>query len=178
MTELNPTAYHENSMPNALSKFAGWCAYISGVFAVIGLVFLTIFFAGGPAYFGPLNDTAVIVHYILLLPIVFTLYPLLKPYGQRLNLVATIIGTGGMLGVIVLQTLLVVGVLPFQQQIGMVIVAFFAGLVWFIAAGRLGRPTGIVPKSTLLNVLAGLVIGYPVWAFKVGRRLLPEDSAR
>jgi hypothetical protein len=158
--------------PTGLARLAGWCAYVSGVFAILGLIFLVIFFAGGPGYFGPLNDTAVVIHYILLLPIVYTLYPLLKPYGQRLNLIATIIGVAGMLSVIILQTLLIVGVLPFEQQIGMVVVAFFLGLVWFIAAGILGRSTGIVPKGMVLAVLAGLVFAYPVWAFIVGRRLL------
>ncbi|GAB4481090.1 MAG: hypothetical protein Kow00124_28460 [Anaerolineae bacterium] len=104
------------------------------------------------------------------------LQPLLRPHGQRLNLIATITGAAGMLGVIVLQTLLVAGVLPFEQQIGMVIPAFLVALVWFVAAGILGRSTGIVPKSAVLGVLAGLVFGYPIWAFKVGRALLEQNK--
>lgn len=167
-----------NVIPSVRLRFAGWCAYISGAAAAIGLVFLTVFFSGGPAYFGPLNDTAVVIHYILLLPIVYTLYPLLKQNGQRLNLIATAVGVTGMLGVIILQILLIVGVLPFQQQIGMVVVAFFMGLVWFIAAGILGRSTGIVPKNMALAVLAGLVFAYPVWAFIVGRRLLDARTSQ
>lgn len=172
MTQLSQTLHVEGTVPEALLKLSGWCAYISGAAAIIGLVFLAIFFGGGPEYFGPLNDIAVIVHYILLLPIVFTLYLLLKSYGQTLNLIALGFALAGMLGVIILQTLLVVGVLPFEQQIGMVVVAFLVAMVWFVITGYLGRSTGIIPKSVVLNVLAGLVFGYPVWAFMLGRRLL------
>lgn len=172
MTELSQSMHIDNTVPDGLLRLAGWCVYVSGVAAIIGLVFLAIFFGGGPEYFGPLNDTAVIIHYILLLPIVLTLYLMLRPYGQTLNLIAAIIGLAGMLGVIVLQTLLVVGVLPFEQQIGMVIPAFLVAMVWFVITGYLGRSTGVIPKSVVLNVLAGLVFGYPVWAFMLGRRLL------
>jgi hypothetical protein len=177
MIEFSRTVNSDHTVPDGLLRLAGWCAYMSGAAAIIGLVFLAIFFGGGPEYFGPLNDMAVIIHYILLLPIVFTLYLMLRPYGQRLNLIATIIGLAGMLGVIVLQTLLVIGVLPFEQQIGMVVVAFLVALVWFVITGHLGRSTGIVPKSVVLNVLAGLVFGYPVWTFMLGRRLLEADSS-
>jgi hypothetical protein len=177
MTQLSQTVQVEGTVPEGLLRLSGWCAYVSGVAAIIGLVFLAIFFGGGPGYFGPLNDTAVIIHYILLLPIVFTFYLMLRPYGQTLNMIATIIGLAGMLGVIVLQTCLVVGVLPFEQQIRMVVVAFLVACVWFVITGYLGRSTGFVPKSVVLNVLAGLVFGYPVWAFMVGRKLLETDKS-
>jgi hypothetical protein len=111
MTELSQTV-SSDTVPDGLLRLAGWCAYVSGVAAIVGLVFLAIFFGSGPGYFGPLNDTAVIIHYILLLPIVLTLHLMLRPYGKMLNQITTVTGLTGMLGVIVLQTLLVVGVLP------------------------------------------------------------------
>lgn len=170
MTEL--TQVNTGAPSKALLKLAAYCAYASGVSAIIGLVFITIFFSGGPFFFGPLNDTAVIIHYLLLLPIVYTFYLMLRPYGPTLNLISTIIGVAGILGVITLQTLLVTGLLPFEQQIGMVVVAFFVATAWFIISGFLGKSTGIMPKNIVLNFLAGLVVGYPVWAFVTGRRLL------
>ncbi len=76
-----------------------------------------------------------------------------------------------MVAVIVLQILLVTGVLPFAQQIGMVIVGFLMVLGWFVIMGYLVRSTDKLPNSMLLHVLAGLLIGYPIWAFLLWRRL-------
>jgi len=73
--------------------------------------------------------------------------------------------------VIVLQILLATGILPFAGQIVPVVIAFLVVLVWFVPIGYLGRSTDKLPKSMLLHILAGLYIGYPVWAFVVGRRL-------
>ena len=81
-----------------------------------------------------------------------------------------------MVAAIVLQVLLVTGVLSFTQQVGMVIIAFMVILAWFVLNGYLGRSTDKLPNSMLLHVLAGLYIGYPVWAFSLGRRLRALDS--
>jgi hypothetical protein len=77
----------------------------------------------------------------------------------------------GFLSVIVLQTLLVLGVIPFRQQIFLVIPAFLVGTVWFVLIERLGRGENRLPKGLALHILAGLVIAYPVWAFKLARTL-------
>lgn len=81
-----------------------------------------------------------------------------------------------MLAVIVLQLLLVTGVLSFQQQIGIVLVAFLVVLVWFVINGYLARSTNLLPKSMVLHVLGGLYIGYPIWAFSLGRRSWRSSS--
>jgi hypothetical protein len=147
-----------------------WTAYSSAVIAAIGLLFLAIFFSGFPI-FGPLNDVAVIIHYILLLPIVLTVWNMLRPYGEGFNNLALIIGLIGITAVIVLQSLLVLGVVPFRQQIVMVIPAFLVAMLWFVLTGRLGRTDDRMPKGIGLHILAGLVIGYPIWAFKFANNL-------
>ena len=76
-----------------------------------------------------------------------------------------------MLAVIVLQLLLVTDVLPFANQIVPVVIAFLVVLVWFIINGVLARSTDKLPSNMLLNVLAGLYVGYPFWAFSTWRRL-------
>jgi hypothetical protein len=83
-----------------------------------------------------------------------------------------------MIAVIILQILLVAGVIPFSVQIVLVVVAFLVVLAWFIMIGYLGRSTERLPKGKLLHVLAGLYIGYPIWAFSLARRLRsPMESA-
>lgn len=76
-----------------------------------------------------------------------------------------------MLVVIVLQILLVTGVLPSEQQVGIVIAGFLVVLAWFVMIRYLGRSTDQLRKSMFLHVLAGLYFGYPVWAFSLARRL-------
>jgi hypothetical protein len=147
-----------------------WSAYISGSIAFIGLVFLAIFFSGVPL-FGPLNDLAVIIHYILLLPIMRYLYQILKPNDERMNKIAFAVGLIGFVGVIVLQSMLVLGVIPFQQQIKLVVPAFLIGTVWFVLIARMGKEDDRLPKGLTLHVLAGLVFAYPIWAFKLARNL-------
>ncbi|MFQ5435150.1 MAG: hypothetical protein ACE5FD_09770, partial [Anaerolineae bacterium] len=97
------------------------------------------------------------------------------PFTPRLALFATIIGIGGMLAVIILQALLVVSALPFNRQVWLVIPAFLVVLVWFVLVEKLGRRSERLPKGILLHVLAGLYIGYPLWAFSLGRRLTETE---
>ncbi len=156
--------------PRWLIRLAVLCAFSSGIVSIFGIVFLTIFFTFG-GIFGTFNDIAIIIQYLLMMPIAFMLWSALRPHGKTLSLVALLIGLAGMIAVVLLQLLLVTGVLPFSQQIGMVIIAFLVVLVWFIINQNLGRGSIILPRSLLLTVLAGLYFGYPVWAFSLGRRL-------
>jgi hypothetical protein len=165
------TDVSQMALPEWLAQAAGWCAYASGVVSIFGIVFLVIFFSVG-GVFGPLNDVAVIIHYTLMLPVVLALYVLLRPYRPGLSLIALLVGLVGILAVIVLQAMLVAGMLPFSQQIKLVIPAFLVALVWFVMTGVMGRAAVQMPGSLPLDVLAGLYVGYPIWAFKLGRWLL------
>lgn len=153
-----------------LIEVTTWCAFVSAFVSILGIVFLVAFFAlGAPT--GRLNDIAVIVQYSLMLPMAFAIYQILRPFGPRLSLAALLIGIPGMLAVIILQVLLVTGVVPFAIQIIPVVIGFLVVLVWFIMIGYLAHSTDKLPNSMLLHILAGLYIGYPIWAFSVGRRL-------
>jgi len=158
-------------------KVATWCAFLSGLVSIFGIVFLFAFFAFR-APTGRLNDIAVIVQYSLMLPMAFAFYQMLKPKNPSLSLAGLLIGVSGMLAVIVLQFLLVTDVLPFANQIVPVVIAFLVVLVWFIINGTLARSTDKLPSNMLLSVLAGLYVGYPFWAFSVWRRMraLTQDQ--
>lgn len=153
-----------------LVRVAAWSAYVSAFVSILGIGFLFAFFGlGAPT--GRLNDIAVIVQYLLMLPLAVALYQILRPFNSRLSLAALLVGIPGMLAVIALQILLVTGVLPFANQILPVVVAFLVVLAWFVLIGYIGRSTDKLPNSMLLHVVAGLYIGYPIWAYSVGRRL-------
>ncbi len=169
----------EETPSRTLVVLAGWCAYASGIVSIFGIVFLLAFYAaflteGDGMGLGTMNDLAVIVHYALALPIVLVIRRILTPHRPGLIQVATVFGLAGMVAVIILQALLVTGVLAFEQQIGLVIVAFLVVLSWFVVTGHVGRSTDQTPNGMPLHVLAGLYFAYPVWAFMLGRRLLPR----
>jgi hypothetical protein len=153
-------------------RLAAWCAYISGVVSIFGIIFLVLFFVGAGGQFGTLNDIAVIIQYILMLPIAVSLRWYLMPDNQRLSHVAFLIGLIGMLTVIALQSLLVANLIPFPPYIIIVSAGFLVAMVWFIINGMMGRATGKLPNGLLLDILAGLYVGYPFWAFRLGRQLL------
>ncbi len=152
-------------------RVAAWCAYASGTVYIFGIVFLVAFYSTSIGLLGTLNDLAVFIQYGFMLPIALALHQLLRQHRPILSLVALLLGIAGMLAVIVLQILLVTSVLTFAQQFGMVVVGFLVVLGWLVIIGYLGRSTDKLPNSMLLYVLAGLYIGYPFWAFSLGRRL-------
>ena len=171
MTDLSQATYPGVTLPRRLVRVAGWCAYMSGIVSIFGITFLVAFFTTFIGPLGTLNDIAVFIQYGLMLPIAFALHQVLRSHGPTLSLVTLLLGVAGMIAVIVFQVLLVVGVLPFQQQVGMVIAGFLVVLAWFLMVRYLGSSTNILPKSMPLHVLAGLYFGYPFWAFSLARRL-------
>ena len=154
---------------NLSPQFIAACAYTSALAAAAGLVFIVIFFTVG-GIFGPLNDIAVIIQYILMLPILHYVHQVgsirAHPQARRIHA----IGFTGFAAVIALQSLLVVGILPFTIQIFLVIPAFFVGMAWFVRILDLDQE-GIVPPGKPLAVLAGLVVAYPFWAISFARRV-------
>jgi len=78
-----------------------------------------------------------------------------------------------MIVVILLQLALIYGVLTFEQQAGWVTLAMIGGVgSWLLVTGFAARSTGRLPHSVLMSALTAPCLGYPVWAFWVGRRLL------
>jgi hypothetical protein len=147
----------------------------SAIAAAVGIVFLILFFSGAGGFFGPLNDISVVIQYLLMLPIMSYIHRLL-PSGQSIKL--QVIGFGGVLAVIVLQTLLVIGLIPFQRQIVMVIPAFLVVTFWFAIIEQAGRDEPLLPKGRAQAILAGLVFGYPFWALHFRGRLTTNHSTK
>ena len=76
-------------------------------------------------------------------------------------------------GLVGTMTALVLGLLPFERQAGWVSLALFVGVgAWLVITGLVARATGRMPNSLLMSGLAVPYLGYPVWAFWLGRLLL------
>lgn len=144
-----------------LNRLAGWAAILSGMAASVALVTTFLFFAvevntGAGRLWGPLSDLSPIVQMAVLLIVAPVLYVLERPVSSRLSLLALMIGMAGMLGVVFLQTFLMLGIIPTAQEIGLF--AFAAGLVgvWLIVANFVGRQQRSVPSRL---AWLGMVVG-------------------
>ena len=154
-------------------RFAAWCAYLSGIVSAFGILFLLAFFGGVGGQFGTLNDVAVIIQYLLMLPIAFALWQSFRGQAEGLNLSSLLIGLAGMITVIVLQSMLVSNQITFGSYITIVSIGFLVATAWFVITGVLGRREGKQwPSAMGLDILAGLYFGYPFWAFKLGKWLM------
>jgi hypothetical protein len=181
------TAPHEASA--TILRLGGRVAYATAFIAPIGLAFLVamyVAFALGAMsqglVFGWVNDTLAIVTGLLMLPIVVAVHILLRKGAPRASRLALIVGIGANVAIVILQSLLVAGVLTFEQEIGPVLIAFLALVVWFVTTGLMGRSTGVFPHGLRMSVLAATYVGYPFWAVWLGRHLVrgagESDSAR
>jgi hypothetical protein len=157
----------------------GWAAYANGVVSAIGLVFLIAMFASFAAgatspglVFGWINDISAVLAALLMLPLVVALHFLLRPHAPIMSGLAIVIGFGANLAIMVLQSLLVVGALTFQEEVGPVLIAFLFLVVWLMMTGYLGNSIGALPHGLRMGLLAVTYVGYPIWAFWLGRHLL------
>jgi hypothetical protein len=157
----------------------GWTAYASGVVSAISWVFLIAMFASfavgatSPGLvFGRINDVLVVVWGLLALPLAVALHALLRVRAPILSGLAMMIGISAIVAIMVLQSLLVVGALTFEEQIGPVSIAFLVLAVWFVMTGYLGSSSGALPHGVRMGLLAATSVGYPIWAFWLGRHLL------
>jgi hypothetical protein len=168
---MNQTTMAQLHVPVSprLSRVAGWLAYASGVASVFGVVFFVAMLAvKGP--FGRLNDICVMIQYLLALPIPLVLHRFYRANARVYSKLAMLIGTVGMMAVVVLQFLLVAGVLSFSEQVGPVSFAMIVVVgAWLVITGYLGRSK--LRHSLLVSILAVPYFGYPVWAIWLGRQL-------
>ncbi len=159
---------------------AGGLLIVIGVISAIGVVLLIamfILFASPQKELGSrvgmLNDICVALQYLLTIPVALVLYQLLREYNPVLMRTITITGIASMLVVTALQLLLIFKVLTFEKQVLWVSLAMILGVgSWLVVTGLTARSTGRLPNSLLISSLAVPYIGYPVWAFWLGRHLL------
>jgi hypothetical protein len=170
----------ELTQPMRAARTAGTALLVSAAVTVVGLVSLIAMFAGFAAgtpstarAFGFVNDASALLTYPLTLPAMAVLHGLLRPRWRGSSTVAAAFGVVGVVGIVFLQGLLVANVLTFEQQIGPVSVAFVLFGVWVVSTGYMASGIGLLPHGVRLGVIASLYVGFPVWAWVLGRRLRP-----
>ncbi len=175
-----PQTVGETVRADPMIRAVGGFAIASGIISAIGVVLLIamfVFFATSSQelglVFGRLNDICAALQYLLTVPIAVALYRILLPYNPGWIRIATLGGIAAMLVVVALQLALIFRVLTFQQQAVWVSLAIFVGVgSWLMITGLVARSTGRLPNSVVMSAVAVPYLGYPVWAFWLGRCLL------
>jgi len=161
-------------------QISGAIAILSGIISAIGVVFFIAMFAFFATpnkelglTFGLLNDICVALQYLLTIPIALALYRILAAYNPALMRIVTITGIVALMFTVGLQLLLIFEVLTFEQQMPWISLAMLLGVgSWLLVTGLVARSTDRLPNSLLMSILAIPYLGYPVWAFWLGQRLL------
>ena len=185
-----------------LNRFAGWSAYASAGAAILGMVFIFIFFSAGEP-FGSLNDLSIATQVLLMIPVAVALYRAL-PAGT-LSTASFIVLIALVLGVTALafgSVLLVLKKISLEQSfkppfnnywligIWLTLASLLAlnahtlssGLGWLgIITGAawimlgLGMWFGGTDAVQSFSVVAGGslgMVGYIVWGILIARHLL------
>ncbi len=175
MNEMTQTT---KSVPGI--RIAGGIAILCGIIGSIGIVTLIGMYACFATQnmelgykIGMVNDISAAIQYLLTIPIALVLYKILQVYNLELMRTATIVGIFAMLLVVGLQLLLIFRVLTFEQQVLWLSLAMILGVgSWLVITGLAAHSTGRLPNILLISILAVPYFGYPVWAFRLGQRLL------
>jgi hypothetical protein len=206
-------------MNTRLIRYPGWAAFFSGFASIVALVSLILFFsletsassAQTPHLWGPISDIAPIFQMLFLLIVAVTFYFSQRALAPLASLISCLIGAVGMVGVVLLQILLRLNILPFEQEVTPVLFATALVGVWLVMINILGLRQGslssrlawlgiavgvaFVLEPVMLSAAGGAVawrvfmsnyllltasavvfivsyVGFPVWAFGLGRVFL------
>jgi hypothetical protein len=144
----------------------GWVAYLSAAATVATAITGVLFFTLGER-FGRLNDAVSVLQMLLMLPVSIGLYLLTRDNRAVLSLLATGIGVLGMLAAAVLQALLVLSTVRYEQTIAAVLAAGGAIGLWLILANILAFSTQALPSGL---AIAGIATGVGYVLLAIGFR--------
>jgi len=146
---LYPSQYSEigdDKISAQLFPISGWSALLNGVLAIIGVVFLVLFFVIGQP-FGTMNDLTSLPWVLSFLPVLWFFYRLGANEHKFISLIALGVGVFGLLGVFALQLLLVLKVITIWQQTYYITSAFGAIGLWMVIASGMGRAESFVSPA-------------------------------
>jgi hypothetical protein len=185
-------------MTDTFIRFAGYTGYANAALTILNIATIIIFFSIG-GFWGKLNDGVSVLWALSFIPLAMVMYRLNSEVNPQVSLLAVIIGISSMLVFAVLQSLLFLGQLSFEQTesvvlsmtgvigISLVINGLLAGsggtlpsgLVWLTVTFGLGFVFGGIGfwigrqqhPVAVIGFLVTVLVG-PVWAIWLGRLLL------
>ena len=133
----------------------GWSAYANGVLMLANMATLALMFAVHPIW-GPINDALSVVWMLSFLPLAVLLARLNAPVMGRVAAVGTaLVGAAAMLLFAVLQSLLVMGLVRFEQTFAAVVTLGGVLGLWLLVNGL-----PALKGKTLPGGLAWITVGF------------------
>ena len=186
-------------MSESLLRLVGWSAYANAVLSLANMVTISLFFAAG-GFWGPVNDAVSVFWMLSFLPLALLLARVNGAVmGRGAAEGAAIAGAVAMVAFAVLQALLVLGQVRFEQTFAAVVALGGVLGLWLLANGLLALRGATLPAGLAwlsigfglsyvvgvvgfwlggyehpllwLGAAVGFVLG-PVWAFWLGRLVL------
>jgi hypothetical protein len=159
----------------SLAQLAGLAAWLAAAMSVVGMVTLVLFFSRGGRW-GLYNDVSSVVLMLVLIPVALVLAAIELEVVTTTALVVAAIGILGMLVVAILQALLVLGRVTYEQTKSPVMGGTAVLGVWYLltalVSGGTEIPDGIRAASAASGV-GFLVAGY---GFAVGGERHPAAA--
>lgn len=143
-----------------LLKVTGWSALIHSAAGVTSFAALMLFFRKGGLW-GPINDTLSVIWALSLVPLAGWFFLFNRLSSPPLSAAAAWLGIGAMLLFAALQTLLVVGLVRYEQTVGFILILTGAIGLWLIINGLMARASAALPPGPSMVMLAagaGLLI--------------------
>jgi hypothetical protein len=153
---------------SAFFRFAGYSAYFNATVFVLSLIALMIFFSIGGIW-GRINDSLSVIWMVSYIPLAVALYLITRPINAPVSLVSTIIGVAAMLAFTVMQTMLVMGQVRFEQTFSAVLASTAVVGLFVLTQGLLARSGSLFPPGLVwVMVIYGLASAIGAVGFQIG----------
>lgn len=132
-------------MNNNLIRFVGLAAFFNTAAALAVIVTITLFYTIGGIW-GWINDVLSVLWILSYLPVAFLLYRLNRFVNPRIAALGAAVGIPALLAFAVLQSLLVLGLVRFEETI-MLLLLVSAGIgLWLLLNGYMAKDGQHIPE--------------------------------
>lgn len=152
----------------AFLRIAAWSAYFNTFVFILSMVALFIFFTVGGIW-GRINDTLSVIWMLSYLPIMIALFLVNRAQNTPISLVSSLIAIAAAMVFVVLQTMLVLGKVRFEQTFSAVLTMTALFGISVLAHGFLARAGITLPAGlTWVMVIYGIASVVGAIGFQIG----------
>ena len=149
-------------------RFAGWSAYFNAIIFILSLVALMVYFSIGGIW-GRVNDSLSIIWMLSYLPLAVALFLINRSVNAPVSLVSSLVGIVAALVFVVLQLLLVLGQVGFEQTFSAVLTMTALIGLFALVHGFLGRAGHTLPSGlTWIMIIYGIASVVGAIGFQIG----------
>ena len=151
-----------------LFRLAGWSAYFNAAVFLLSLVALMLFFSIG-GFWGRVNDSLSIIWMLSYIPLAVAFYQINRSVNAPISLASSIIGISAAIVFAVLQSLLVLGLVRFEQTFTAVLaMTALVGLFVLIHALLARAGHTLPPGITWVMIIYGISSFIGAVGFQIG----------